>query len=439
MVGFMQKKTGASILSILFMGVGQLYNRQIIKGLLLISLNTAALYGILFHLMDYLKGLITLGTEPSRMAKVGKLTQLVAGDHSIFMMIDGLIALCAVIVFATIYVLNVRDAYLVGLQRDQGHTPNHFGQSLQEVNRKHFAYVILFVPTVSVLFLSILPIIFSILLAFTNYADPILPPANLVDWVGFDNFVKMINLDIWSKTFGGVLSWTLIWAIIATLTTYVGGVFTAVLIQQPIIRFKKLWRTLLVIPFAIPSMISLLVMRNMFNNQFGPINGYLQNIGLEGLPWLTDPFWAKVTVIVCNMWLGIPVTMILAIGVLTTIPKDLYEAAEVDGAGSLQKFRMITLPMVLFATAPVLIMQFAGNINSFNVIYLLTNGDPVNVNYQYAGHTDLLVTWLFKLALNQSQYSFASVIGIVIFILVASFSIWSYRRTKSYKEEDMLS
>lgn len=434
----MQKKTKAVLLSILCMGLGQLYNRQFIKGLLFLSIYAVGLYSIFNSLLDYLRGLITLGVQPSAMVKVGRLTQMVEGDHSIFMMIDGLIALLAVLLLALLYWLNIRDAYLVGQSRDRGELPHHFMQSLKEINRKHFAYLVLALPAVAVIFLTILPIIFSILLAFTNYADPILPPANLVDWVGFDNFVKMVNLNVWSSTFGGVLTWTLVWAVIATFTTYVGGVLVAVLIQQPGIRFKKLWRTVLIVPFAIPNMISLLVMRNMFNNQFGPINGYLRALGLDGIPWLTDPFWAKVTVIIANMWLGIPVTMILAIGVLTTIPKDMYEAAEVDGAGSVQKFRMITLPMVLFATAPILIMQFAGNINSFNVIYLLTNGDPVNANYQYAGHTDLLVTWLYKLALNQSQYSFASVIGIVIFLLVASFSIWSYRRTRSYKEEDMI-
>jgi arabinogalactan oligomer/maltooligosaccharide transport system permease protein len=161
-------------------------------------------------------------------------------------------------------------------------------------------------------------------------------------------------------------------------------------------------------------------------------------IGFDGIPWLTDPIWARVTLVLVNMWIGIPVTMILAIGVLTTIPRDLYEAADVDGANSFQKFRSITMPMVLFSTAPILIMQFAGNINNFNVVYLMTDGNPVNSNYQYAGHTDLLVTWLYKLALNQSQYSFASVIGIIIFLIIATLSIISYRRTRSYKEEDMI-
>ncbi|OMD38368.1 sugar ABC transporter permease [Paenibacillus odorifer] len=434
----MHKKTGAALLSVVVPGLGQFYNRQWLKGLVFLLVGSIGIYFIFHDLIVYLRGLSTLGEFPSRMVKVGKLTRMVEGDHSIFMMIDGLIALLALLFYSAFHVLNIRDAFLVGAARD-GKEPIHsFVESLRHMGRRNFAYLVLAIPFVAVVFLTILPLVFSVLLAFTNYADPILPPAHLVDWVGFGNFKKMLSLDVWSSTFSGVLTWTLIWAVIATVTTYIGGVLVAVLIHQPRVRCKKLWRTLLIVPFAIPNMISLLVMRNMFNNQFGPINSYLRAMGLDGVAWLTDPFWAKVTVILANMWIGIPVTMILAFGVLTTIPRDMYEAAEVDGAGAFYKFRMVTLPMVLFATAPILIMQFAGNINSFNVIYLMTNGEPVNPNYQYAGHTDLLVTWLYKLALNQSQYSFASVIGIVIFLLVATFSIWSYRRTRSYKEEDMI-
>lgn len=434
----MHKKTGAALLSAVIPGLGQLYNRQWLKGLVFLMVGSAGIYFIIHDLTGYLRGLITLGEFPSRMVKVGKLTRMVEGDHSIFMMINGLMALLALLFYTAFHLLNIRDAFLVGVARDRKEPVHSFGESLRYMGRRNFAYLVLAIPFVAVVFLTILPLVFSVLLAFTNYADPILPPAHLVNWVGFGNFMKMLSLDVWSSTFSGVLTWTLIWAVIATVTTYIGGVLIAVLIHQPRVRCKKLWRTLLIVPFAIPNMISLLVMRNMFNNQFGPINSYLRAMGLEGVAWLTHPFWAKVTVILANMWIGIPVTMILAFGVLTTIPKDMYEAAEVDGAGAFYKFRMVTLPMVLFATAPILIMQFAGNINSFNVIYLMTNGEPVNPNYQYAGHTDLLVTWLYKLALNQSQYSFASVIGIVIFLLVATFSIWSYRRTRSYKEEDMI-
>lgn len=434
----MQSKTIGAVLSLVLMGLGQLYNRQWGKGFVFVAAALVGIYLTVFQLYDHLHGLITLGEQPSGFVKVGKMMKMVEGDHSIFLLIKGLIALVAVMFFLCFYILNIRDAYLVGRLRDEGKSPATFRKSLAALGDKHFAYLVLLPPFIVITFLTILPLIFSILLAFTNFADPILPPANLVDWVGFDNFSKMLNLKVWSSTFVGILTWTLVWAVIATATTYVGGILIAVLIHQPRIRFKKFWRTALIVPFAIPNMISLLVMRNMFNNQFGPINGYLQYFGLKGLPWLTDPFWAKVTVILANMWIGIPITMILAFGVLTTIPRDLYEAADVDGAGARQKFRMITLPMVLFSTSPILIMNFAGNINNFNVIYLLTNGEPVNINYQFAGHTDLLVTWLYKLALNQSQFSFASVIGIVIFFIVASVSIWSYTRTRSYREEDMI-
>ncbi|MNC33646.1 Maltose transport system permease protein MalF [compost metagenome] len=130
--------------------------------------------------------------------------------------------------------------------------------------------------------------------------------------------------------------------------------------------------------------------------------------------------------------------MILVSGILTTIPRDLYESAEIDGASPFKSFRMITMPLVYFSTAPVLIMQFASNLNNFNVIYLLTDGNPVNPKYQYAGSTDLLVTWLYKLTLNNQQYNFSSAIGIIIFVIVAGLSIYNFRRSRSYKEEDMV-
>ncbi|RED57476.1 carbohydrate ABC transporter permease [Cohnella phaseoli] len=435
----MRKPIAGALLSALFMGLGQLYHGQRMKGFLFLAAGIGLLGGAAaLDLPEYLRGLWTLGDQPSGLVKVGKLTQMVEGDHSIFLLIKGLMALLAALLAVALYAAGIRDAYKTGVLREAGQKIRTFRQTLRAMSQRNFAYLVLLLPALFILFLTVLPLIFSILLAFTNYADPNLPPANLIDWVGFANFVKLVSLKVWSDTFFGVLLWTVIWAAVATATTYVGGILVAVLIHQPRIRFKAFWRTVMIVPFAIPSLISLLVMRNMFNNKFGPINDMLRMIGLEGVPWLTNPMWAKATLMVVNMWIGIPITMILAFGILTTIPRDLYEAAEVDGAGSYQKFRRITLPMMLFATAPVLIMQFAGNINNFNVIYLMTDGGPVNTHYQYAGHTDLLVTWLYKLALDQAQYSFASVIGIIIFLMIASLSIWSYRRTRSYKEEGMI-
>ncbi|MGE7827678.1 ABC transporter permease subunit [Paenibacillus sp. NPDC093718] len=434
-----QHRTTAAVLSAICMGLGQLYNRQWIKGVLLLIVGIFSLYYFINNLGDAIWGMTTLGEQGSHLEKVNGLTQMVAGDHSINLLIEGLITMIMFAIFLIGYYANIKNAYNAGKLREQGVKPNNFRQTLYYIFEWKFAQSFLTLPAIGILFFTVMPIIFMVMLAFTNYSAPNnLPPANLVDWVGFKTFTNLVALKSWSHTFFGVLTWTIIWAVLATVTTYFGGVLVALLIQQKGIRFKGVWRVILIIPYAIPQLISLLVMRNMFNGQFGPINQYLRYFGLEGLPWLTDPVWAKVTVIIVNMWVGIPVSMLLVMSVLTTIPKDLYEAADVDGATGFQKFKIITLPMILFSTAPVLITQFAGNINNFNLIFLLTNGNPVVGDYQYAGATDLLVTWLYKLTLDQQRYSMASAIGIIIFMIIATFSIYNYRRTRSFKEEDMI-
>ncbi|QHT63540.1 sugar ABC transporter permease [Paenibacillus lycopersici] len=429
----------ASILSVIIMGLGQLYNRQFVKGILLLCVEIMGGYYFVMRLPHAVWGLVTLGEVPTHLVKIGKRYKNVVGDHSVNLLIGGLVILILFALFVIVYVMNVRDAYRTGKQRDEGIAPSSFRASMSYVADRRFPQLLLTLPAISVLFLTIMPILMAVLLAFTNYSAPEhIPPAKLVDWVGFQTFIDLLSLKTWSHTFYGVFVWTVIWAVIATVTTYFGGLLVALLIDQKGIRFKGLWRSLFIIPYAIPQLISLLVMRNLFNGQFGPINQYLSYFGLGKVPWLTDPTWAKVTVILVNMWVGIPVSMVLILGVLTAIPKDMYEAAEVDGATAFQKLRVITLPFVFFATTPILITQFAGNINNFNVIFLLTNGDPVNGDYQYAGSTDLLVTWLYKLTLNNNKYNFASAIGIIIFVIVASLSIWSYRRSRSFKEEDMI-
>lgn len=425
----------ATILSVLSMGLGQIYNKQYIKGLLFLLFEAFGLYYLIGNLGRALWGIVTLGDVPRTLVK-GKWME---GDHSIFIMVQSLITIMFLLVFLFVYYQNIRDARKIGEIRDQGKPIHNFRQSVRYVLDYKFPVALLSIPALGILFFTVLPIIFMVMIAFTNYSAPKhIPPAMLVDWVGFDTFKNLLALKTWSRTFYGVLVWTIIWAILSTVTTYFGGLLVALLINQKGIRFKGVWRTILILPYAIPQLISLLVMRNMFNGEFGPINQYLEYMGLGRVPWMTHEIWAKATVILVNMWVGIPVSMLLIMGVLTTIPRDMYEAAEVDGASGYQKFKIVTLPMILFTTAPTLITQFAGNINNFNMIFLLTGGDPVKGDYQYAGATDLLVTWLYKLTLSQNKYNMASAIGIIIFVIIASFSIYNYRRTKSFKEEDMI-
>jgi len=431
-------RTVAAVLSAAAMGLGQIYNRQFVKGFLLLMFHAAGVWFFATRLGHALWGLVTLGERKQELRRVGKVYQVVPGDHSIFLMVEGLIVLFAFMVFIAAYAANIRDAYRVGRLRERGGRPNGFRETLDYLVDRKFPQLVVAVPLLFVFFFSVLPIVFSVLIAFTNYSSPkYLPPANLVDWTGFAAFRDLFGLSAWKKTFYGVFSWTVTWAVLATLTTFFGGFAVALLVQQPGIRFKAFWRTVYMLPFAIPAFVSLLVMRNFFNAQFGPLNQYLRWIGIEGPQWLSDPTWAKVTVLLVNLWIGFPVSMLLIMGILTTIPRELYEAAAVDGASAFQKFRVITFPTVMFALSPILIGQFAGNINNFNVIYLLTNGNPANSEYQFAGHTDLLITWLYKLSVNNGKYNFASVIGIVIFLVVASFSIWNFRRTRAFREEEL--
>jgi arabinogalactan oligomer/maltooligosaccharide transport system permease protein len=171
----------------------------------------------------------------------------------------------------------------------------------------------------------------------------------------------------------------------------------------------------------------------------GPLNVILRDIGLLGanetIFWFTDPTLARLVIIVVNFWIGVPYTMLSTTGILQNIPGELYEAAKIDGANAVTIFWKITLPYMIFVMTPNLITSFTGNINNFNVIYLLTGGGPTEMKYYFAGKTDLLVTWLYKLTIDQKDFNLGAVIGILTFIVLATTSLVTYRNTASYKDE----
>ena len=428
----------AAILSFLFMGLGQLYNRQYFKGISFILLELYLLFFWTIPFQWAMWGLTTLGETPQK--RIG--FNVVQGDHSIFLLIEGLLFLISFLLFLWFYYLNIRDAYKVGLKKEEGIKPNNVKEMIINIWENGFPYLLLTPSVLFTSFLTVLPLLFGILIAFTNYSAPnFLPPKALVDWVGLKTFIQLFQMKTWSSTFYGVFSWTVIWAIIATVTTFFLGLIFAVLISQKGIKYKKFWRSIFILPWAIPQFISILIMRNMFNGQFGPLNRYLMDLGIieTAIPWLSDPLLAKLTLIIVNMWFGFPFWMILMSGVITSIDKELFEAAEVDGASSYKRFWKITMPLVMYSTAPLAIMSFAGNFNNFNLIYLMTQGGPVNVDYNYAGSTDILISWIYKLTLDNGQYAIASAVSILIFIVIATFSIINFRKTRAFKEEDMMS
>ena len=202
-----------------------------------------------------------------------------------------------------------------------------------------------------------------------------------------------------------------------------------------------------VLTIAIPQFISLLAIRFLLSAE-GPVNSTLkawgwinQSISFLGLATSgNNVLLAKVMIILINMWIGVPYTMLMTSGILMNIPSDLYEAARVDGTSKIKMFFKITMPYIFFITTPYLISSFIGNINSFNTIFLLSGGGPTVTdaigNAYRAGETDLLVTWLYKLTIDNGDYNTGAVIGILTFLFTSTITLITYRRSKAYKEED---
>jgi len=437
----MNKAKKAGILSTLFMGLGQIVlNKEYIKGFVFMIIEVLIVIKYQFFIKG-IKGLITLGTVTGYTQENIKLN-----DHSIFIMVDGFITLSILIVVVFVYVANIKDAIIQGRKLDQGHPVETFRKFISRFWYKAFPYIMSTPAIIGIMFFILLPILFGIGIAFSNYSSPNnIPPANLVDWVGLQNIKDMIRLPMWNKTFAGVFSWTLIWALSTTFISFFTGLFVALFINSKAVKYKKLWRIIYFLPYIVPAIISLLIFRNLLNGQFGPINLTLKKLGLIGsyfslikgnIGWLSNPLIARFSVLFVSLLLGFPYFMALSTGVMTSIPEELYEASDIDGANGFQKFKSITLPMVFVATAPLLIMSFAFNFNGFNAIYFLTEGGPSGIydTGSAAGATDILITWIYNLAVDRQNYSIAALMTLLIFIIVGLMAAYSFSRTRAFKE-----
>lgn len=427
-------------LSFLVMGWGCLTHGQIIKGLLYLAVQIAFILYMIFFGWDYLRNIGTLGTQTQRQIwnETDQIYEYVQGDNSMLILLYGVLTLILCLLFLWVYCLNIRSSYRAHSLRQAGRPLPTFRQDLADLADRRYHVSLLSLPTLLVGMFTVLPLIFMVLMAFTNFDKAHQPPANLFTWIGWDNFKDVFWQDpLKSFTFGKLLGWTLVWAVFATFTSYIFGVILALMINKKGIRLKKFWRTIFVLTIAVPQFVSLMLMSQVLHDQ-GVLNTILKNLHwiTESIPFLTDATLARISVIVVNMWVGIPYTMLITTGILMNIPADLYESARIDGAGPVKTFFKITMPYMLFVTTPYLITQFVGNINNFNVIYLLTGGAPLTLDYYQAGKTDLLVTWLYKQTVNEQNYNLASTIGILVFLISAGFSLLVYRSSASSKKEE---
>ena len=478
----MKKGDAATRLNFLFLGSANIGHKQKGHGIVLLAYQLLYFFYLFFDLtgIRHIIGLFTLGTVPTHTEKgdceffegIGEICSdvNVPGDDSAKFLLFGILGVILLIIYLAVYINSNRNSIRLQERVEEGRIPQTFKEELKDYTNSKFHRLILALPIIGIFFFTVLPLLDMILMAFTNYDMDHQTPAHLFEWTGFAAFRMLFQSKSLSGLFWPILGWTIVWAIFATFTNYFLGILVALLINKKSIKFKKVWRTILVLSIAVPQFVSLLAM-NKFLARGGYLNQLLEAMGFYQLGWVKRMFgegisrpvvgggggidWlsnlgeqsitifgkthrvllAKPTIIMVNLWIGIPYSVLSNTGILMNIPNDLYESARIDGASPAKQFFKITLPYLIFVTAPATITQFIGNINNFNVIYFLTGGGP-STGILAAGKTDLLVTWLYKLTVEKNYFNLASVIGILTFIFCAIIGLIMYKNTKSIKNEE---
>ncbi|MBE6599666.1 MAG: sugar ABC transporter permease [Ruminococcaceae bacterium] len=377
----------------------------------------------------------------------------VAGDDSVKVLLYGLLTVIFIVAFIYTWRLQVKQCRICMDITKKGKKIKSGKDDLRSLLDDQFHKTLLSLPVAGILIFTVLPIIYMVLIAFTSYDAAHDGYSNLFSWVGLEHFNELLDFGSGGMglAFGEILAWTLMWAFLATFSNYFLGMFVAIMINKRGIKIKKFWRTVLVMTIAIPQFVSLLYVAKLFDAT-GIIGKLLLEwnlipssmVAVNQLSLWQNPISARVLLIAVNIWVGIPYIMLIATGILMNIPKDLYESSRIDGAKPWQQYVKITLPYMMFVTGPYLLTSFVGNLNNFNVIYLLTqNNQLINTEIGTAGgvsvcYTDLLITWLYKMTLNsgESKYYMASLIGILVFIVVAVLSLIIYNVIPSTKHEE---
>lgn len=417
---------------------------QIVKGLLMFAVQVLYVLYMIFLGGANVAKFFTNERQGAVDAGYGE----VSGDNSLTILIFSVFAFLLTIFFVYMWVVNTKSAYETQKLVEAGKPLSSLKEQISYAMNDGYHVTILALPITGILLVTVLPLICNITIAFTNFDtvnfDETQHPFT---WYGLKAFAEVFGesygMQIWS-----VLGWTLIWAFFATFTNFFFGLFLAMVINKKSIRLKAFWRTCFVIVIAVPDFVSLMMMSKFFGwnndpNQTGAFNLILQQwFGLNvNQDWLGsesyDPLRAQVMVIVINLWRGMPFTMLSTYGILMNIPEELYESSRIDGAGPVRRFISITFPYIMFVMGPQLITTFTGNINNFNVIFFLTGGGPFGGETKSdAGATDLFVTWLFRMTVDEKKYHHGAVIGIFTFIVSSFFALIVFNSSKSMKQED---
>lgn len=424
------EKTSAyrSILTAPLPGLGQILNGQWQKGLMFL-LGSLFIY---FIAIPY-----ALGFGNYQGEGVAGLISLAQGgkrlDRSILFMIEGIISLVFVFLAALIYIFSFKDVRKVEKKEMAGIRPNNFFETKKMLRTDGFPFLITAPALLVIIFIVIVPIVTAIMISFTNM-DP--QNQNKFTWIGLNNYITIAKgQGIAGQAFWHIFGWTVVWTLLASTLAIVLGFVFALLVNNERVRGKKFFRTIYLLPWAIPAFITIMFF-SIMTSRGGIIPEALNSLFNVNLDIKNNTFQTRAMLILLQGWLGHSYIFLLTTGVLQAIPKDLYEAASIDGATGFQRTLKITIPLVLFQIAPMLINQYTFNFNNFSIIYLYNQGGPFNpqVYGNLAGSSDILISYIYKLTMESQYQAIGAAVTVFISIILIIISYFGYKNSSAFKE-----
>lgn len=424
------EKTSAyrSILTAPIPGLGQILNGQWQKGLMFL-LGSLFIYFIAIpyalgfgnYQGEGIAGLISLAQGGKRL------------DRSILFMIEGIISLVFVFLAALIFIFSFKDVRKVEKKEMAGIRPNNFFETKKMLRTDGFPFLITAPALLVIIFIVIVPIVTAIMISFTNM-DP--QNQNKFTWIGLNNYITIAKgQGIAGQAFWHIFGWTVVWTLLASTLAIVLGFIFALLVNNERVRGKKFFRTVYLLPWAIPAFITIMFF-SIMTSRGGIIPEALNSLFNVNLDIKNNTFQTRAMLILLQGWLGHSYIFLLTTGVLQAIPKDLYEAASIDGATGFQRTLKITIPLVLFQIAPMLINQYTFNFNNFSIIYLYNQGGPFNpqVYGNLAGSSDILISYIYKLTMESQYQAIGAAVTVFISIILIIISYFGYKNSSAFKE-----
>ena len=420
--------TYRSILTAPLPGLGQILNGQWQKGLMFL-LGSLFIYFIAIpyalgfgnYQGEGIAGLISLAQGGKRL------------DRSILFMIEGIISLVFVFLAASIYIFSFKDVRKVEKKEMAGIRPNNFFETKKMLRTDGFPFLITAPALLVIIFIVIVPIVTAIMISFTNM-DP--QNQNKFTWIGLNNYITIAKgQGIAGQAFWHIFGWTVVWTLLASTLAIVLGFIFALLVNNERVKGKKFFRTIYLLPWAIPAFITIMFF-SIMTSRGGIIPEALNSLFNVNLDIKNNTFQTRAMLILLQGWLGHSYIFLLTTGVLQAIPKDLYEAASIDGATGFQRTLKITIPLVLFQIAPMLINQYTFNFNNFSIIYLYNQGGPFNpqVYGNLAGSSDILISYIYKLTMESQYQAIGAAVTVFISIILIIISYFGYKNSSAFKE-----